>query len=60
MLDLLVNTMRSIVWPQEIIEVAKVLKEKKKSANGFWKAKLIFIREKKKGQSTPPKLLNQK
>ncbi len=52
--------MRSIVWPQEVVEVAKVLQEKK-SASGFWKAKLIFIHEKKdKGQSTPPKLLKSK
>jgi hypothetical protein len=34
---------------------------RKKSASGFWKAKLIFIPEKKdKGQSTPPKLLKSK
>jgi hypothetical protein len=37
--------------------VAKVLQEKK-SASGFWKAKLFFIYEKKdEGQSTPTKLL---
>jgi hypothetical protein len=48
--------MRSIVWPQEVVEMAKALQEKK-SASGFWKAKLIFIYEKKnKGQSTLPKL----
>ena len=51
--------MRSIVWPQEVVEVAKVLK--KKSASGFWEAKLISIHEKKdKGQSKPPKLLKSK
>jgi hypothetical protein len=38
--------MRSIVWPQEVVEVAKVLQEKK-LVSGFWKAKLIFIHEKK-------------
>jgi hypothetical protein len=58
-LDILVNTLSSIVWPQEVVEVAKVLQEKK-SSSGFWKAKLIFIREKKKTQSTPPKLLKSK
>jgi hypothetical protein len=52
--------MRSIVWPQEVVEVAKVLEEKK-SASGFWKAKLIVIHEKKdKGHSTPSKLLKSK
>ena len=52
--------MRSIVWPQEVVEVGKVLQEKK-SASGFWKGKSIFIHEKKdKGQSTPPKLLKSK
>ena len=52
--------MRSIVWPQEVVEVAKDLQEKK-SAIGLWKEKLIFIYEKKdKGQSTPPKLLKSK
>ena len=34
---------------------------RKKSASAFWKAKLIFIHDKKdKGQSTPPKLLKSK
>jgi hypothetical protein len=50
--------MRSIIWPQKVVEVAKVSQEKK-SASGFWKAELIFIHE-KKGQSTPPKLLKSK
>ena len=27
-LDILVNTLSSIVWPQEVVEVAKVLQEK--------------------------------
>ena len=42
--------MRSIIWPQEVVEVAKVLQEKK-SASGFWKAKLIFIHEKNRQRS---------
>ena len=51
--------MRPIVWPQEVVEVAKVLQEK--SASAFWIAKLIFIHEKKdKVQSAPPKLLKSK
>ena len=44
------NTLRLIVWPQEIVEVAKVLQ--KKSASVFWLAKLIYVHEKKvRGQS---------
>jgi hypothetical protein len=40
--------------------VAKVLQEKSQQVF-FWKAKLIFIHEKKdKGKSTPPKLLKSK
>ena len=52
--------MRSIVLPQEVVEVAKVLQEKK-SASCFWKAKLISIHDKKdNGQSTPTELLKSK
>ena len=43
------NTLRSIVWPQEVVERAKVLQEKK-SASAFWKTKLIFIHDKNRQQ----------
>ena len=42
--------MRSIIRPQEVVEVAKVLQEKK-FASAFWKAKLIYIHEEKRQRS---------
>jgi hypothetical protein len=47
---LLVNTLRSIVCPQEVVEVSKFLQEKE-SASGICNAKLIFIHEKKRQRS---------
>ena len=59
-MDVLVNRLRSIVWLQEVDEVAKVLREKNQQVVFGNQNQFLFMRKKDKGQSTPPKLLKSK
>ena len=57
---LLVNTLRSIVWPQEVVEVAKVLQEQNQQVLFGKQNYSLLMRKKDKGQITPPKLMKSK